>query len=438
MHPLVEQLTSAVTRSRLAEQAGAERLDAFWAEVAGLGTPLLEDVDDRTRATFLFREHLDHGRSARSYTQVWLSWDDGPVHDLQLLPRTDVWWAEIELPDNFTGVYAFHCADKGGTICEDVHEPWPMTFADAYARPGSETVHPDEAYGAYVVSTKTRAEAPPGTVSTFDVPAGLLPLPARVWHDAAGAHRDPHPETFPVWCYEPAGLPAEPAPVVILMAGQFLDAMDLAGALDRGIDGGTMPPAIVVAPGNFRGGHKAWGWRNGFGPDELSEFFGRALLPALRDRFPIDDSVHLVAWNYTTPSAIETARRLPQARSVILLDPSIDGVRAPLRTVSYGAPGGAPARVVERHWSIGAAFREVAAARPRLAVALGVPPRRGGDFAWQYYHGAEARAAAVESGLPVVGFEVTDGNVVAAGEAIGAGVGAAIALSARASEQREP
>lgn len=420
MHPLVEELAALVERRHRAGLAtGAPILDAFWAQVEQIGTPLLDQVDGRTRATFLFEQGFEEMAARGPYTRVWIETCTRRV-DLEPLPQTNVWWAQVELPDDCTLVYTYHCADRDGTINNDIHEPWPVSFRDRYNRTPTQDV--DSIDSSNIVTTKRIApEVPAGVIRTINVPAALLPL----------VEHGQHPDTHPVWCYTPPQMPvdSEPLPLVVLMAGQFLESMDLAATLDHSIYTGRMPPAVVVAPGDYgrrsrRHGYKAWGWRNGSGPGELSAFFSQALLPAIKSALPVTDRAHLVAWNYTTYSAAETARRIPeQVASLILLDPWLEGIsHSYLSTRITGGPGytgHAYRKLDPEQWTLAQGLARLGTATPGLTIALGVPPRRVGDFAWTDNRTDHIRYAALEAGLPIAEFTLTDPNIVAAGEAIG-------------------
>lgn len=309
-HPLVRQLWQIIEHKRIAGQATSQEvLELFWGEVAALGTPLLHDVDGATRATFLFREEVEHMIDAyRAYSRVDAAFDTTSI-SLSLLPRSNVWWAEVDLPDDFTGMYYFELWDWEGLICEDVHEPWAMSFHDEYN--DWDTQEADSSYARHIVTTKAAMGAVrEGTVSELEVSAEHLEVPERVWRTREGRRREPDPETFPVWAYEPHARHLTDAsqrlPLVVLMAGQFHESMSLSGHLDKAIETGAIPPLAVVSPGYFREGYKAWGWRNGYGPRHYAEFIDETLVPEVSRHLNTEERVHLVAWSWTTQRTIET------------------------------------------------------------------------------------------------------------------------------------
>lgn len=163
---------------------------------------------------------------------------------LSLLPRSNVWWREVNLPANLTGMYYFEMHDGNGLITEDIHEPWAATFGDTY---NSYATHDlDSSYQRFVVSTKGPFGDLPhvGTASTIEVPAERLMLPIRrIW--SGGAEIEvPAPQTFPVWTYEPYPVRRDGADLpilVVLMAGQFHESMDLQSELDYAVATHTMP-----------------------------------------------------------------------------------------------------------------------------------------------------------------------------------------------------
>lgn len=101
-----------------------------------------------------------------------------------------------------------------------------------------------------------------------------------------------------------------------------------------------------------------------------------------------------------------------RVESLILIEPCDDGRRG------YRRGCGA---------DLTADLRALAAAAPNLVVAISAAPdRRGTTFSWRCRDAEMFIGAATSAGLEVRQFEVSDPNVVAEGEAIPAGIAAAI------------
>lgn len=416
-HPLLRHLWDVIEAKRVAGMPTTpELLDGFWEAVNAARTPLLRKMDGHVQATFVFREELRsmaHTDSAlHGVSLVWSgsttgAFYTGPVVDLRLtrMPRSNVWWAEEELPEDFTGLYCFHLATRTGILAEDVHEPWPMSFCDEYnSLPSYEA---DERYGRNVAMTTGSWSAVAGGVtSTIDVPIDLLDLPRK------GARYEDG--TYPVWRYDSHRTDNHEhgeLPLVVLMAGQFRESVELESILDQGLAAGRLPPSRVWVPGGPFGDSVAWGWRNGCGPGELSAFLCHTLLPAAGAAV-----VHLLGWAYTTYSAVETAIRMPgKVGSLILIAPDLKSPYVPARERT------------SRAWDVERAFESLASARPGLVVAIGEPPVRAqSSFAWRDEKAERVAAAANAAGLTVRRFTVSDPNIVAESLAIPAGIGVAL------------
>lgn len=414
-HPLVRQLWQIIEHKRIAGQSTSQEvLELFWDEVAAEGTPLFHDVDGTTRATFLYREEIEHMIDAeRAYYRIDAAFDTTSF-SLGLLPRSNVWWAEVDLPEDFTGMYYFELWDHEGLICEDIHEPWAMSFHDEYN--DWYTHESDSAYARHIASTKEQiGVVREGTISEVQVSAKHLEIPERVWHTREGRRREPDPETYPVWTYEPHALYSSEGkqrlPLVVLMAGQFHESMSLSGQLDAAIEAGVIPPVAVCSPGLFREGYKAWGWRNGYGPKHYAEFLDETLVPVVSGHLNTDDRVHLVAWSWTTQRTIETALRVPdRVASLIFVAPKFsDGWSGYYDYVDHAE----------------ANVRSLAKRLPHAPIAVGLPPARdGSSFSWTASESDRFIDLASDAGLDVRTFEVSDPNIVAQGEAIPAGIAA--------------
>ena len=356
----------------------------------------------------------------RAYYRIDAAFDTTSF-SLSLLPRSNVWWAEVDLPEDFTGMYYFEMWDHEGLICEDVHEPWAMSFGDEYN--DWHTQESDSAYDRHIASTKERiGVVREGQVSELQVSAEHLEVPERVWRTCEGRRRERDPVTYPVWTYQPhehciAG-GDQRLPLVVLMAGQFHESMSLSGQLDAAVETGLIPPVAVCSPGYFREGYKAWGWRNGYGPTHYAEFLDQTLVPDVSRHLNTEERVHLVAWSWTTQRTIETALRVPErVASLILVASQFSGSR-----LSKGdRPDFDDADHMEDY------VARLTEGLPDVAIAVSIPPARAGSvFDWAADESQRFVSLATAAGLDVRTFEVSDPNVVAEGEAIPAGVAAVV------------
>ncbi|MBQ9917202.1 MAG: hypothetical protein IJO71_08380 [Microbacterium sp.] len=384
-HPFVQDLVRGLPNDDSRPWLVAEGdIAFFWQRVERRGTPLLTQTDDGSIvATFVWRES-----EGSEIDTVVVSIDDAWI-PLALIAGTPVWYADQVFTSPVAAPYCFHIGTDGQVFPEDVHEPWPMSFADPF-NPWLVTEE-DASYPRNVMRTEGLRErdALNGTVHLLEPPATLLRGP-RVT------------SRFPVYIYEP--LPAlttsdASLPMVVLMNGQFAESSDLLAQLDSAMTEGILPPSLVAIPGSRRGpdSFTAWGWRNGYGPHDLSPYLRHELIPALRKEFAFSPEIHLVAWSYAASAATRTSLRLDRIASVTLLHPeavrSEDG-----STIGLESTAAEVMRLVERGvtvqvadhrkgepWIWGAAHRLTAGRANIVAAASGavaalarvLPPPRG-------------------------------------------------------------
>jgi hypothetical protein len=384
LHPLLDELRGTDLSPGL--------LEAFWSRVAVRGTPLLRDGKDGHVATFLYR--LQASTDIEGVIVLWDGHEGYSTPDLHLrrLGDSDIWHGSVEVPADFQGMYYFALANADGIVPEDLHEPWPMSFGDPLNQ--CPTYEPDSLYARNVVDVRRRGGVGRhGQVSSFQVPTHSLTLPRQ----------DQRPPMYPVWTYASDTVADDEAPrqVVLLMNGQFLECLDLAKRLDAAFDAGQLPPTVIVAPGQTDAGHTAWGWRNGFGPPELSAFLRDQLMPRLQKRMNVADDVHVVAWDYTATPALDTAREAGDlVRSVTLLCPS--ATRALLdQSHAFDRRDGFTLRGLNS-----------------VRLAVGVPTRREGPFAWTSPRVTALRDAARAGGLALIELPQPDPNIVSAADAM--------------------
>lgn len=367
-HRFVQDLVRVLPARDSGPWRGAEGDTAlFWERVERSGTPLLTTTGGGdVVATFVWREEEDS-----EIDTVVVSVDDAQI-PLALIAGTDVWYVDEVFTGPVAAPYCFHVGTSGRVFPEDVHEPWPMSFADPLN--SWQVAEEDASYPRNIVRTVGLLErdAMNGSMHVLEPPATLLRGP-RVT------------SRFPVHVYEPPrALTASDAslPLAVLMNGQFAESSDLLAQLDAAMSASMLPPALVVIPGSRRSPEEftAWGWRNGRGPHELSPHLRHELLPALRDVFAVTGEIHLVAWSYAASGATRTALRLDGIASVTLLHPdAVHGEGG--STIELESTATEVARLVERGatvqvadgragepWIWGAAHR-LDAGRPNIVAA---------------------------------------------------------------------
>lgn len=374
MHTLVQRRLD-----NEALQGSLEELDAFWRAVGEEGTPLLTQLEGGDfNATFVYRTDVD---DPSVITQVLIMWDGDAWPEtaywvdslaLRRMGRTDIWYGDVDLPDDFCGMYYVALANENGIINEDVHEPWPMSFCDELNQ--EPTREPDAIYPRNIVRTpkpNASPNIPRGTAMELSVDAAHLRLGRKLWRRSGREIvRPPAPE-YPVWTYLPADWrtdssdgPSQALPVVVLLSGQFLEVADLKDVLDRSIDQGLIPPLAVVAPGRTTHGHNSWGYRRGFGPPDKATFLRESLWPLLRDSLDVRGPMHLVAWGQDAPAALRTAAGTRDlVGSLTLLNPI-------LKTL-----GGEDDEEEGVRRAVGEDLRG-------FDVVVGVPATRSGVFTW--------------------------------------------------------
>ncbi|MER8195565.1 enterochelin esterase [Streptomyces microflavus] len=251
--------------TRLARQLEAARdpaardalTEAFWAEAARTGTPLVEELDDapgHRAVTFLWRGH-------RATRRVLLMAPGLTGHDrladslLHHLPGTDIWHLGLRLRADHRGSYRMVADISAGAAPADPALLQRRLLA-LRAHGGADPLNPAR------IPTRWRdaqdsvfalPEAPPqpwaarrpavprGGVERHAVAAGVL-----------GAERD-------VWVYlPPAAVPYRPAhgpgeqgrlPLLVLCDGDmWFDRLGLQDTLDALIADGLLPPLAVLAP----------------------------------------------------------------------------------------------------------------------------------------------------------------------------------------------
>lgn len=417
-HPLLVRLVEQLSSQGDGPWDVTGFLDEFWRDVAERGTPLRQSLPDgQTRITYLWREGADadyDGVSVEGWPQ------------LAVLAGTDVWFGEADVPGDYVDAYCFNLSVDGKTLNEDIHEPWAMSFADKL-NPVA-VAEQDSHYPRNIVAARglLPRRQPVGSTRILRVPCTRLELPER---------EAEHPAFFPAWVYQPARSATTvetPLPVVVLVNGQFLESSDALAILDDAMASGELAPALVVTacsrprPSGWAAGravyepgdyefegvqwreHTAWGWRNGYGPHDLSDFLVAELLPALREHYAIRPGVHLVSWDTGAQAALATAAGAHE---------QVDSVTLLLPAGLYGDDQPHLERTFPNDASV-QALNDVLSRRS-ARVAVSEPTSRSGSYSWAD-EGADALCRAVDSRLTesIARVPLTDPNIAAGAYAL--------------------
>ncbi|MFJ8822353.1 enterochelin esterase [Streptomyces sp. NPDC102467] len=288
---------------RLADADDAQRARVaaeFWQDVAGLGTPLVEEIDgepDHRAVTFLWRGH-------RATRQVLLMANRLIDREhlagslLERAPGTDIWHLGLRLRADHRGSYriaadvsakeppadpgvlqarlrslAVH-ASRDPLNARSLPTRWDAADASVFALPDA----PAEpwAWPRREGSEKSEGDArgegsekPAGRVERHRTPAAAL-----------GGHRD-------VWVYLPPGRPRDEdrLPVLVLCDGDmWLGRIGLQHTLDALIAQGKLPPVAVLAPDAV---DRLTRGRELGARDAFVEFLADELLPWAAGRWPV-------------------------------------------------------------------------------------------------------------------------------------------------------
>ena len=210
---------------------------AFWTQVAGEGTPLVETVDGMYLATFLWR-------GARRNVRLFAA-PSGDIEELQRLGDSDVWFASYEVPADTRMSYKLApdvpLPPEGGraarravlaTVQRDPLNPcfWPADAADDFSR---ESIL--ELPGAPPQRAVQRGAHPAGTISAHTLHSARL-----------GNTRDIH-------LYRSPGYRADDARNVLLVMFDgytYQNAIPTPVILDNLVGEGALPPVLAVFVSN--------------------------------------------------------------------------------------------------------------------------------------------------------------------------------------------
>ncbi|WP_433399131.1 enterochelin esterase [Streptomyces sp. CA-146814] len=247
----LEEARDAAARDALTE--------AFWAEAARTGTPLVEELDDdpgHRAVTFLWRGHRATRRvllMARGIT------DRDRLADslLHQLPGTDIWYLGHRLRADHRGSYRMVADISAGPAPTDPVLLQRRLLA-LRAHGGADPLNPARIPARWrdardSVFALPKAPPQPWSGRRADIPRGTVERHA-VAAGALGAERD-------VWVYlPPDAVPYRPArepgerdghrlPLLVLCDGDmWFDRLGLQDTLDALIADGALPPLAVLAP----------------------------------------------------------------------------------------------------------------------------------------------------------------------------------------------
>ncbi len=224
---------------------GARVVDAFWAEAAAAGTPLIESVPggdgasgDEVIATFLWRG-AGGDRGATALVNKLHDRANPEASRMRRVEGTDVWWLGYRLPSDWRGSYQFmpDVAQDGGapTVTAAAAVPDPLN-PHRLAQPGGA---PDKSVAAMPDAPdpghlETEPGTPAGRVVEHGFTSAALGNRRRVWvHTPHG--------------YDGHGEGDGPYPLLVLLDGAaWFETAPIAPALDRLYAEGALPPAVTV------------------------------------------------------------------------------------------------------------------------------------------------------------------------------------------------
>lgn len=276
------QLESARLRGLAAAVAAGERhtLDAFWAAVERVGTPLIEPcADPRQRlVTFLWRDPGDtHDVVVVGGPTCWDRYGDDRM---SLLPGTDVWFRSYRADSTFAGSYRLSPNDslvppddvtdwaaREVTFCADPLNRQPLEWPDDPDDPAST---------AGAVSWMALPDAPD---------ASILAARRGIARGRLAQHAVPSAElgtSRRVWVHVP---PAQPTGLLLLLDGQvWAMTFPIAALLDNLRVDGTTGSLLVAMVDSGDGDTRM---RELSCHEPFARFLTGELVPWLRDRWDV-------------------------------------------------------------------------------------------------------------------------------------------------------
>lgn len=270
---------------------GADGVEAFWAEAARRGTPLLapdpHGAADHRAVTFLWR-----GTPATRAVQALPNKlgdpraPEGNLMDRQ--PGTDIWHLTLRLRHDWRGTYDLY-VDDGDGPAPDTPGYWQWLRTRRRPDPLNTRTLPHRWDGTPVpyaelpaaprsVDWTPRPDVPRGTVTEHELPSAHLGGHRRVWlYEPAAGVRVEQPEQ--------AVVATESLPVLVLLDGEhWQQRLGLATLLDNLVADGRLPPLAAVLPDSV---DAATRWAELTCRQEFVAFLTGELLPWAAGRLPI-------------------------------------------------------------------------------------------------------------------------------------------------------
>jgi len=288
--PTIVEPTPLLRRLRQAIAAGEPgALERFWRDVEAAGTPLVAPHPhdpDRRLVTFLWR-----GEHERSVSLLGNRITDGAGRrglPLQRLAGTDAWWVAVDLDATHRGTYRLlperdgdedaAGRDWAASARAGVPDPrnprslavrWSTNRSSLFALDRA----PEEPGWAVPDGAPVDPDAPfpttarRGTVAAHELPAAAIGGPRRIWSMV------------------PPERPAGGLELLVLLDGDmWMPGLDVAGAVDRLVAAGRVPPTVAVAVDGVDVDVR----RAELGAREpIAAFLADELLPWARERWPI-------------------------------------------------------------------------------------------------------------------------------------------------------
>nr|AAB94505.1 ferric enterobactin esterase [Dickeya chrysanthemi] len=233
-------------------QAGEE---AWWQQVARLGTPLVEAQDSgRVRMTFLWRdpdgdERYSAIRRCMPISTAWTDHHSTDPQSLERLPGTDVWHWSMAIEHDWRGTYSLIpivaaqlpvFSDDGQLRDEQQREWWCSLFPCAIADP----LNLYQSWGEQLSAAHMPGGAVAAGLARGGQRYGVAPDAARLTVlDWKSEQLDNQRR---IWLYT-TGISDEPAqrPLCIVLDGQkWAEETPLFAALEAETAAGHLPPAV--------------------------------------------------------------------------------------------------------------------------------------------------------------------------------------------------
>ncbi|TDD22645.1 enterochelin esterase [Kribbella turkmenica] len=240
--PRIEQL-----RRDLADGPVGGVLARFWAEVALVGTPLVEPYDDECRlVTFVWKQDQPVERVVVIGGPAL--WWEIPDNQLERLDGTNVWFRTYLVGADHRGRYVLSpddslqplaaagtpaAVERAAAFRPDPFNRTPFTLPGIENDPGS----PPQYFSTFALDQATpRCFAEPRP----DVPRGAV-REAMFASEVLGNERK-------VWLWESAVDTSEPALLVLLDGRDWTEVLPIFPTLDNLVAEGLLPPMVAVLP----------------------------------------------------------------------------------------------------------------------------------------------------------------------------------------------